>query len=357
MRTSHLILLATTLAALISVCPSASAQKRNNCSVPSGYFRDNIGGCLHRYPNSVLQGLPLRWNECNKQCIRPDGAPAQSDKPPVYTLTTQSEVMATLECDFLAASKDARVRDVLSKAAITGSLTFTLVTKNSVGASLTVAAIPVFPSTSIAPSLDASRLTNTTESDKISISIDPAATSQCDHQSNNKWLTSKVMVDQFGQIRIDKIETEVSFVLTTQGSAGLKLNIVPVAIGPQLSGSYEHTQKLSLTFDFSKKPALASPRAANRGNETPPRKEAEQPPASQAQGTECIVNNPSERPMNVRETPRGAVRGTVDNGKHVRALRFDSADNGQPWAYVSDVDGGRELGWVFSPYLTCGSSR
>ena len=161
-------------------------------------------------------------------------------------------------------------------------------------------------------------------------------------------------MDQYGQIHVDKIETEVVFVLTTQGGAALKLNIVPLMIGPQVSGSYENTQKLSLTFDFSKKPVLPGlQQTTNRETEAPARKNAEQPVVSQ----ECVVNNPSGRPMNVRETPRGAIREIVNNGKHVRALRFASADNGQPWAYVSDIDAGREIGWVFFPYLTCSSPR
>jgi hypothetical protein len=68
--------------------------------------------------------------------------------------------------------------------------------------------------------------------------------------------------------------------------------------------------------------------------------------------TECVVNNPSGRPMNVRETPNGAIKGSVNNRAHVRPLRFASAADGKPWAYVSDVTG-REIGWMFSPFLNC----
>jgi hypothetical protein len=68
--------------------------------------------------------------------------------------------------------------------------------------------------------------------------------------------------------------------------------------------------------------------------------------------TECVVNNPSGRPMNVRETPNGAIKDTVGNRARVRPLRVASAADGKPWAYVSDATG-RDIGWVFFPYLTC----
>lgn len=353
MRKSHFIPPAV-FAAVLGICTPASAQARDRCSLPKGYYRDSIGGCLHRYPNSVLQGLPLRWNECNRECIGPNGATDQSDKPPVYTLASKEDVLSALECDFLAASRDPKVRTVFSKAAITGSLTLTFVTKTSSGASLSVNAVPVFAGTSTTPSLEASRLTNTTQSQKIDIEIDPAASSQCFHESNNRWLTSEVMLRQFGQIRVKKQEIEVVFVLTTQGSAGLKIVPLSISFGPQVSGSYENTQKLSLTFDFSKKPSLPEPQqGANRETEVPAGRSADQPEVSQTLGRECVVNNPSGRPMNVRDGPRGAITDIVSNGKHVRAVRFASADNGQPWAYISEINAGREIGWVFFPYLTC----
>lgn len=60
--------------------------------------------------------------------------------------------------------------------------------------------------------------------------------------------------------------------------------------------------------------------------------------------------------MNVRETPNGAKKDVISNRAHVRPLRFASAAAGKQWAYVSDISG-REIGWVFSPYLTLQRSR
>ena len=42
--------------------------------------------------------------------------------------------------------------------------------------------------------------------------------------------------------------------LTGKVKGGLKLNIILVDLGPEASASTENTQKLSLTFDFTKKP-------------------------------------------------------------------------------------------------------
>ena len=68
--------------------------------------------------------------------------------------------------------------------------------------------------------------------------------------------------------------------------------------------------------------------------------------------TDCAVNNPSGNPMNVRETPNGAKKDIISNRAHVRPLRYASAADGKSWAYVSDATG-REIGWVFYPYLAC----
>jgi hypothetical protein len=60
-----------------------------------------------------------------------------------------------------------------------------------------------------------------------------------------------------GGLNITKVTTVVTFVVTKQASAGLKLNIVPVSIGPSVSEGSTNTQKLSLTFDFSPKKSAA----------------------------------------------------------------------------------------------------
>jgi tetratricopeptide (TPR) repeat protein len=177
----------------------------------------------------------------------------------VYKLATPNQVLAALACDLAAAARSSRGKATeLSKAVIDGALTFTLVGKDSLGATLAVGAIPVFSQASVAPSLDAQRLTSTSESNVYTFTVDPAALQSCEYSSLNNWLTSRAMIDQIGGIRVGNVKIDVSFVLTTKFDGGLKLNIIPVTIGPQASSSSEHTQKVSLTFDFTKKPAAAS---------------------------------------------------------------------------------------------------
>jgi hypothetical protein len=55
-------------------------------------------------------------------------------------------------------------------------------------------------------------------------------------------------------MHITKVNEAVSFIVTRQASAGLKLNIIPIAIGPQLSNESGKTQKVCLLFDFRKPP-------------------------------------------------------------------------------------------------------
>jgi hypothetical protein len=226
----------------------ANAQLSKNGAIPKGYFRDG-NGCLHRTPKSVLEGKPQIQN-----CIGSPAGSTPAPQKPIYTLATPAQVIAALDCDFSAAAQATKGKPMdISKAVVTGSIKFSLVTKDSKGISLSVAAIPVFTGASIAPSLDASNLTETTLSDEYTISVDPAALTQCANPSTNRWLTSKVIIDTAGPTKVDKLETKVSFVVTKQAGAGLKLNIVPVSIGPQFSNNNINSQALSLVFDFKKK--------------------------------------------------------------------------------------------------------
>jgi hypothetical protein len=72
-------------------------------------------------------------------------------------------------------------------------------------------------------------------------------------------------------IELSSLKTEVSFIVTKVGSAGFKLNIVPIAIGPQLGANQSNTQKVLINFDWaekqksapsSKQPVSAAPASA-----------------------------------------------------------------------------------------------
>ena len=242
---------------------AANAQPWTSANVPTGYklWSD---GCPHRTTAAVLQGKP--HISCTPQQA------VQPGPPPAYVTATPNQVLAALECDFASATKaTAGKPSDLAKAAITGSIKFSLVTKNSKGVSLAIAAIPVFTGASVTPSLDASRLTNTTASDTWTISVDTQAVSACANPSKNNWLTSRVLLNS-GLVRVDKFETQISFVVTKQTGAGIKLNIVPVSIGPQVSENVENTHSLSLAIDFTKKkdaPAVTAAPAAPAAQKTP----------------------------------------------------------------------------------------
>jgi hypothetical protein len=236
---------------MILLAAASTSSRSAPAQAPNGYTV-GFDGCFHRLPWAVLQGYP------KKPCAAP--VPQNNAKlpPVVFRTTTPGQVMASLECDVAAAAKATKGKTMdFSNALISGTLTFSLVTKNSKGVSLAVAAIPVFSNASLAPSLDASRLTETTQSDAFKFTLDPAALTPCASASTNNWLSSKVVMD-IGGLKMDTYTTEVDFVVTDQGSAGLKLNIVPVAIGPQVSSSEVNTQKLILVFDYTKKPGATA---------------------------------------------------------------------------------------------------
>jgi hypothetical protein len=221
-----------------------------------GYFLGG-DGCWHRTPKGVLDGKP-KIKDCPGV---PDSTQSSTSTrpgpPPQYSTATPAQVIAALECDIADAVKATSGKPTdLSKAVITGVLKFALVTKNSMGGKLAVAAIPVFSAATVAPSLEASRLTEVTYSDEWTIKVDAKAVSRCTAPSTNRWLTSKVMIEQ-GMVNVEKFVTKVAFVLTKKGGAGLNLNIIPISIGPSFSNENTNSQSLDLTIDY--KPRADAP--------------------------------------------------------------------------------------------------
>jgi hypothetical protein len=56
--------------------------------------------------------------------------------------------------------------------------------------------------------------------------------------------------------------------------------------------------------------------------------------------------------LNIRAWPNGAIFGFLVNGTPVQVLNVD-ASTGSLWAYVALANG--SAGWVFLPYLYCGT--
>jgi hypothetical protein len=242
------------IAALLGeFCSAADAQNFQFKTCPASYYALGFDGCLHRNPLSVLEGCRPRNNECPGE--------KQPSKPLPYVTATPSQVSAALACDLAQAAAATKGQQLdFSKAVITGTLSFSLVTKNSAGASLAIAAIPVFTGASVAPSLAASSITSNTVQVDNTFKVAPSELVTCDHHSSNNWLLSEVITSPLKGFEITQVTEAVSFVVTRQGSAGLKLNIIPISVGPQFSNENDKSQKICLLFDFTnpKQPAKAS---------------------------------------------------------------------------------------------------
>ncbi len=242
----------TFLFAATSLISSVSIGNAQNLTCPRSDYTVGPDGCLHRFPWAVLKGC----REQRQECPGPGHTPSQ---PPVYTLTTPIQVANAIVCDIAAAGKATKGTSVdFSKATIRGEITFSEVTKTSAGASLKVAAIPVFSGASATPSLDASRISSETLQGVTSFKVDPSQLTPCTSSSRNQWLTSQAVTGSLPPaFEVTKFTVAVQFVLTKQASAGLNLNIIPVSIGPQFSSGNDKTQKLCLLFNFDKDPEKA----------------------------------------------------------------------------------------------------
>jgi hypothetical protein len=77
--------------------------------------------------------------------------------------------------------------------------------------------------------------------------------------------------------------------------------------------------------------------------------------AQAAQAAErCLVTDPAGTPLNVRETPGGRVRATLDNGMVVEIAETGTDAKGRRWGRIS---GGRAVGaiggWVLYANISC----
>lgn len=66
----------------------------------------------------------------------------------------------------------------------------------------------------------------------------------------------------------------------------------------------------------------------------------------------CTVADPTGTPLNVRESPNGAILSTIGNGWSVRVLE-ERRVKGKLWMRI--LADGEEKGWVFGAYLDCGA--
>lgn len=71
--------------------------------------------------------------------------------------------------------------------------------------------------------------------------------------------------------------------------------------------------------------------------------------------TSCVVADPSDTTLNVRDGPRGKVINRLKNGRIVLMLANRFGAKGKLWAHVGGAYRGRwrEWGWVFEAHLKC----
>ncbi|EAZ89605.1 SH3 domain-containing protein [Crocosphaera chwakensis] len=67
----------------------------------------------------------------------------------------------------------------------------------------------------------------------------------------------------------------------------------------------------------------------------------------------CKVTDPTETPLNVRETPNGRIVDTLNNGIEVYIIKIDYDSKGRPWALVGQYPQSGAFGWVFREFISC----
>lgn len=79
--------------------------------------------------------------------------------------------------------------------------------------------------------------------------------------------------------------------------------------------------------------------------------------ATAAEATRCLIADPTDRALNVRDAPGGKVINRLRNGREVEIQELGYDDKARPWARVSGHYKGqwRNWGWVFHRYLDCRS--
>lgn len=72
-----------------------------------------------------------------------------------------------------------------------------------------------------------------------------------------------------------------------------------------------------------------------------------------ALGERCRVMDPTGTPLNVRTAPYGRIVDTLDNGMLVTTRDVTTDRSGRAWVYISDLDTGKPIGWVYREYIAC----
>lgn len=82
------------------------------------------------------------------------------------------------------------------------------------------------------------------------------------------------------------------------------------------------------------------------------------PPPARSAGEECVIADPEDTSLNVRNAPGGKVVNRLRNGRKVVIQELGYDAKARPWANISGYYEGewRDWGWVFHRYLDCGGT-
>ena len=69
-----------------------------------------------------------------------------------------------------------------------------------------------------------------------------------------------------------------------------------------------------------------------------------------ALAADCLVDDPTGTPLNVRAAPNGAILTTLGNGVSVEVIE-EARIGSKRWLLVSRR--GERLGWIFGAYVVC----
>ncbi len=80
---------------------------------------------------------------------------------------------------------------------------------------------------------------------------------------------------------------------------------------------------------------------------------------SNSSGKECIIADPNDSSLNVRDRPNGKVVNRLRNGRKISVVRTKNDSRGRPWGYaVGKYQGrNRNWGWVFMQLVECGGGQ
>lgn len=65
---------------------------------------------------------------------------------------------------------------------------------------------------------------------------------------------------------------------------------------------------------------------------------------------ECVVDDPTGTPLNVRSAPNGTILTTISNGTRVEVVD-EMRIGSKRWLFV--LRQGERLGWIFGAYVVC----